>query len=308
MPPELVAHAEPVSAEVHVGAPEAKGRAPVPVGRILLYATAAAVLVFLLLPSVLVLVMSFGTEKYLEFPPRSLSLRWYEVYFRDPDWIGPTLFSLRIAGLTSIVSTAIGTLAALAIARGQVPGRTWINAAVAAPMVAPGIIVAIALYLVLAPMRLVGTTAGFVLAHAVLTVPYVVLSVSAALARFDPSLELAAMSLGASRATAVLRVTLPLVLPGVLTGAAFAFIVSFDEAVVSFFLSGVSTKTLPKKIFEDIDFDVSPTVAAVGTLLTVLSFLVMTGIELIRRRLARGTRPSGRVEAALPSPGAPEKR
>lgn len=285
---EAVERVEPVSATVGIGAP-----APLmalSLSRVALYGFGAAVLAFLVLPSLLVVVMSFGSEKYLEFPPRSLSWRWYAAYFQDPDWIGPTLFSLRIATLTALVSTAIGTMAALALVRGRLPGREWIQAAVVAPMVAPAIIVAIAVYLLFARWHLVGTTQGFVLVHTVLTVPYVVLTVSAALSRFDPSLELAALSLGASRLTAALRVTLPLVLPGVLTGLAFAFIVSFDEAVVSFFISGVTTKTLPKKIFEDIDFDVSPIVAAVGTLLTALSLLVMGGIELARARAAMRVR------------------
>ncbi len=258
--------------------------APPSVGRLLLYTFGAAVVAFLVLPSILVIVMSFGSEKYLEFPPRSLSFRWYEAYFQDPDWMGPTLFSLRIAAMTAILATSIGTMASLALVRGRLPGRQLLNTLIAAPMVAPGIIVAIALYLLFARWRLVGTTPALILAHTVLSVPYVVLTVSAALSRADPSLELAALSLGASRFAAVVRVTLPLVLPGVLAGAAFAFVTSFDEAVVSFFISGVTTKTLPKKIFEDIDFDVSPIVAAVGTLLTALSLAVIGAVELARYR------------------------
>lgn len=287
MRPEAVRDVTPAYATAGVGKRFLFGSPAL--GRLLLYGVGGAVLVFLLLPSLLVVVMSFGSEKYLEFPPSHWSLRWYTAYFRDPDWLDPTLFSFRIAALTTLVATTIGTMAALALVRGRAPAREWVQALVVAPMVAPGIIVAIAVYLLFARLHLVGRTEGFVLAHTVLAVPYVVLTVSAALYRFDPSLELAALSLGASRLTAVGRVTLPLVLPGVLTGAAFAFITSFDEAVVSFFISGVTNKTLPKKLFEDIDFDVSPIVAAVGTLLTALSLLVMGGIELRRlRTVARG--------------------
>ncbi len=293
--PDAVPVAAPPVGVATIAAPS--WAAGVPWGRLALWAVGGGVVAFLLLPTLLVTVMSFGSEKYLEFPPRSFSLAWYVAYFRDPDWIGPTLFSLRVAVLTALVATVVGSLASLALVRGRVPGRGLIQAAVTAPMVAPGIIVAIALYLVFAPWRLVGTTLGFVLAHAVLTVPYVVLTVSAALSHVEASLELAAMSLGASRARAVSCVTLPLALPGVLAGAAFAFIVSFDEAVVSFFLSGVTTKTLPKKLFEDIDFDISPTVAAVGTLLTVLSIAVMGAIELIRPRPS-GKRTQGEVAEA----------
>lgn len=254
-------------------------------GSIALSALAVAVLAFLILPSLMVVVMSFGSEKYLQLPPSAWSIRWYAAYFGDSQWTGPTLFSLRIALLTTVVATVIGTMAALALVRGRVPARQWVNAAIAAPLAAPTIVVAIAVYLVFAPIGLVGTTPGFVLAHSVLAVPYVILTVSAALYRLDPSLELAALSLGASRLAATRLVTIPLILPGVLTGAAFAFMASFDEAVVSFFISGVTTdKTLPKKLFEDIDFDVSPIVAAVSTLLMVVSLLVMGSAHLLSAR------------------------
>ncbi len=285
---DVTVGADRLSANVSVGAKPPI--AAVDMSRVALPVFGIAVIAFLLVPSVLVAVMSFGTEKYLEFPPRALSARWYEAYFRDTEWVSATLFSLRVAVVTAIASTGIGTMAALGLVRGRLPCRELVTAVVLAPMAAPAIIVAIAIYLFFAPMHLVGTTTGFVLAHTVLTAPYVVVTVSAALSRFDPSLELAALSLGASRRKAVMKVTVPLILPGILAGAAFAFITSFDEAVVSFFLSGVTTKTLPKKLFEDIDFDVSPIVAAVGTLLTGLSFVVMGGIELIRRRGAGGAR------------------
>lgn len=274
-------------------------RSRIDVSRVLLSAAGVLVLAFLLLPSVMVFGMSFGAEKYLQFPPGSWSLRWYVAYLTDPEWIRPTLFSLRIALLTTLLSTIVGTMGALALVRGSIPGREWVNAAIAAPIAAPTIVIAIAIYLLLAPLHLVGTAVGFVLAHSVLAVPYVVMTVSASLYRLDPSLELAALSLGASRVIAARLVILPLIMPGVLTGAAFAFTASFDEAVVSFFISGVTTdKTLPKKLFEDIDFDVSPIVAAVSTLLTLVSLLVMGSAQWIRPRAAR------RREHVLQSEGA----
>ena len=260
-----------------------------PLRRAALYVVSGAVIAFLLLPTLLIIPMSFGPEKYLEFPPRALTLKWYLEYFSDPDWIRPTLFSFRIGGLVALMATALGTMAALALVRGRVPGRDALQAVIVAPMIIPTIIKAIAVYSVFVRLKLVGTTAGFVLAHTVLAVPYVVLIVSAALYRFDPNLELAAMSLGASRFAAILRVTLPLVLPAVLTGAAFAFITSFDEATVSFFISGVRDKSLPRKLFEDIDFDVTPVVAAVASMLTALSFVVLATLELSRLRSAART-------------------
>lgn len=243
-------------------------------------------LAFLVLPSLLVVPMSLSNSEYLTLPPSGLSLRWYRAYFGDPDWIGPTLFSFRIAALTALISTVIGTMAALGLVRGRVPCRDLLSVAITAPMVAPAIIIAIALYSLFARLHLVGTTVGFLLAHTVVAVPYVVLTLSAALYRVDPSFELAALSLGASRLIILLRITLPLISPGVLTGAAFAFITSFDEATVSFFISDVTGKALSKKMFEGIEFEISPIVAAVSTLLTVLSLVVVGGIEVIRMRAA----------------------
>ncbi len=271
-----------------------------PWGRVALGVSCGIVLLFLVLPTMLVIPMSFGRDKYLHFPPRNLSLHWYGEYFGSRDWIDPTLFSLRIAALTTVVATIIGTMAALALVRGSLPGRNVLTAAFIAPVIAPAIVTALGIYSFFIRVHLTGTVVGFVLAHSVLAAPYVVLTVSAALSRFDTKLELAALSLGASRFTTAMRITLPLVLPGVLAGAAFAFITSFDEATVSFFISGVHQKTLPRKLFEDLDFNVTPTVAAVATLLTVLSLAVVGGFELLRLR------SSARVERAQVAAGREE--
>jgi mannopine transport system permease protein len=256
------------------------GVARLQLGRFALYGYVLLVIAFLLLPVVLIAPISFGSAEHLEFPPRGWSLRWYASYLGDQAWIGPTLFSLRIALLTMVVATVIGTTAALALARGSLPGRTLVNALITAPLIIPAIIYAIAILFLFAPLRLSGTTLGFVLAHTVLAAPYVVLIVSAALSRVDPALELAALSLGASRMTAFRRITLPLVAPGVLTGAAFAFLASFDDATVSFFISGVTDKSLPRKMFENVEFNVSPVLAVVSTLVTVATLALMGGVQM----------------------------
>jgi mannopine transport system permease protein len=231
-----------------------------------------------------VIPMSLGTSAYIEFPPRGLTLRWYLEYLRDPDWTAATFFSLRIALATTVCATAIGTLAAIALVRGNLPGRSAIQALTLSPMVVPHIVIAIAIYLFFAPMRLTGTFIGFLIAHTMLAVPFVVITVSAALQRFDTTLELAALNCGANRIQSFFFVVLPNILPGVAAGAVFAFLASFDEATVAFFISGVEGKTITRKLFEDIDFNLTPVIAAVSTLLTGLSLLLMGAIELSKRR------------------------
>jgi Xaa-Pro dipeptidase len=231
-------------------------------GGVLLYALVFTILVFLVLPTIIVVPMSLNGDQYLAFPPRSWSLKWYMAYFSDPEWIAATLFSLKVATLTTIAATLLGTCAALALVRSDIGGLGWLNALTLSPMIVPHIVIAVAMYLQFARLGLTGTVTGFVIAHTALAIPYVVLTVSAALYRLDPALEMAALNLGASRLQAFFRVTLPLIMPGVATGAAFAFIISLDEAVVSFFISGVSGKTLTRKLFEDIDYSLSPVIAA----------------------------------------------
>jgi mannopine transport system permease protein len=245
------------------------------------------VLFFLLLPTLIVVPMSFGTASYIEFPPQGLTLKWYLDYFSDPAWMAATWFSLRIALTTAVLATIVGTMASIALVRGQLPGRDLIQALTLAPLIAPHIIIAVALYLFFAPLGLSGNFHGFVIAHAMLAVPYVVITVTAALQRFDPALELAALNCGATRVQAFFHVVLPNILPGVAAGAVFAFIASFDEATVAFFLSGVEGKTITRKIFEDIDFNLTPVIAAVATILTLASLLLMGAVEVSRKRTRR---------------------
>lgn len=287
-----------VSKGSEIGQPEAyRGarRMTVPLGRWILYVFCAAVVVFLLLPTLLVVPMSISPQNYLEFPPSGVSLRWYEAYFADPQWIGPTIFSLWIAVWTALVSTVIGTAASLALVRGRVPSRELLRIMMVTPIIAPIIVVAVGMYSLFLRLGLSGTSLGFVLAHTVLATPYVILTVTATLQRFDWSLELAALNLGASRVSAFFRVTLPLILPGVAAGAVFAFVTSFDEAVVAFFISDINQTTLPKKLFENIDYNLSPIIAAISTVVTTLSLLLLGGIELVRIR-ASSSRTAARKE------------
>lgn len=248
------------------------------------------VLAFLVGPILLVIPISFGGSEYLEFPPKSYSLRWYAAYFSDHEWIAATLFSLKVASLTAVCATLVGTAAAFALVRSGLGRHDLVGALIAAPMITPAIITAVGLYLALSRVGLVGQTMGFVLAHTVLALPLVVVSVSASLHGIDPRLEAAAMSLGAPLPSVLARITLPLALPGIAIGAAFAFISSFDEATVSFFISTPGGKTLPKKMFEGIEWELSPVIAVVSTLLTLISFALVLLIAAVRG-LRRGASP-----------------
>ena len=259
-------------------------------GRILFAALLALILFVLILPTLIVVPISFGTASYIEFPPSGLTLRWYAEYFSDPDWIAATLFSLRIALATSVSATIIGTLTAIALVRGNLPGKAVIHGLALSPLIVPHIIIAIALYLVFAPLGLIGNFFGFLLAHTMLSVPYVVITVTAALQRFDVTLELAALNCGASRTRAFFSIVLPNIAPGVGAGGIFAFISSFDEATVAFFISGIEGKTITRKLFEDIDFNLTPVIAVVSTVLVAVSLLLMGGMQVLRS--ATTARPS----------------
>lgn len=278
---DLVLAERAVREKGHIASNTAALLAAVPIGLILF---------FLLLPTLIVIPMSVGTSPYIEFPPRGLTFKWYEAYFSDPDWMAATWFSLRIAVATTFTATVIGTLAAVALVRGRLPAKEYLQALTLAPLIVPHIVIAVSLYLFFAPLGLVGNFYGFVIAHSMLAVPYVVITVSAALQRFDPNLELAALNCGATRVQAFFHIVLPNILPGVAAGAVFAFLASFDEATVAFFISGIEGKTITRKMFEDIDFNLTPVIAAVSTVLTLVSLVLMSTIEIARRRSDHGRR------------------
>lgn len=251
----------------------------------LIFATVVgAILFFLILPTLIVLPMSLGTASYIQFPPRGLTLKWYVDYFNDPDWMAATWFSLKIALATTVTSTVIGTLGSIALVRGRLPGKAFIQALTLSPMVVPHIVIAIAIYLVFAPIGLTGNFTGFLIAHTMLSVPYVVITVSAVLQRFDVTLELAALNCGATRSQAFWHVVLPNIMPGVAAGAVFAFLASFDEATVAFFISGINGTTITRKMFEDIDFNISPMIAAVSTVLVIVTLALMGAAQLVQSR------------------------
>jgi len=254
------------------------------IGRVSFAALWGLVLVFLALPILIVAVLSFSSASYLTFPPPAFGLRWYAAYLGSEEWLASTWLSLTVAGCVVILATSLGTLAALGLSRLRGPMRAAVAALIVSPLIVPGIIAAIGIYYAYSRYRLVGTPIGLVLAHTCLAVPFVVTSVSASLAGFDRRLEQAALSLGATPWGTFRQVTLPLISPGVLVGALFAFITSFDEVIVALFLSGSGAITLPRRMWDDLRFAIDPTIAAVSTLTIALTAMLLGGAQLMRRR------------------------
>lgn len=255
------------------------------IGQLVFGGVVLLILVFLVLPTLVVVPISLSAAPYMQFPPTEFSLRWYAEYFTDKDWMAATLFSTRIALSTTFAATIVGTLTAIALVRGNLPGKAIVLGLALGPLLLPHIVIAIALYLFFAPLKLTGNFFGFLLAHTMLAVPYVVICVSASLQRFDTTLELAALSCGANRRQAFFTVVLPNILPGIFAGGIFAFVSSFDEATVAFFISGIDGKTITRKLFEDIDFNLTPVIAVVATLLVSISLLLLGVYQLVQSRM-----------------------
>ncbi|RWG80898.1 MAG: ABC transporter permease subunit [Mesorhizobium sp.] len=231
------------------------------------------VMTYLLLPGVVVIIMSFSAGTYLEMPPSAISLRWYRSFFQDPSWNGAAWTSIQIGAMVTILSTIVGTLAAYGLSRTSSQLRGSLTMVLLAPITFPSIVVAIAAYLGLVNLGLIGTRTGIVLSHSIGAICYVVVIVSATLATFDRRLEQAAKSMRAGPLQTFMRVTLPLIRPGIIGGAVFAFIHSFDEVVISSMVSGFSIRTLPLKMWENMRNEIDPTIAAVASLLMLLPIL-----------------------------------
>ncbi len=248
---------------------------------------AALALVYLALPIFVVIPLSFSSGEYLSFPPPGFSLQWYARFLADPTWTGAALLSLWVALTVMVLAVLLGTPAAVALVRGRIPGAQLINGFILTPVIVPGIIVAIGVYFFYARIGLVGSPLGLILAHTCLAVPFVVINVSATLHGFDERLEHAAMSLGATPWATFRQVTFPLIRPGIFAGAVFAFITSFDELLVALFVSGSTAVTLPRLMWDQMRFNIEPTIAAVSTLLIACTTLLLFSAEMLRRRSVR---------------------
>jgi putative spermidine/putrescine transport system permease protein len=252
-----------------------------------LAAVAALVLLYLVFPILVVIPLSFSAGTYLSFPPPGFSLRWYANFLGRSDWLSAASLSLWVGGAVMVLATALGAPAAIALVRTDFRGKNLLVGFIISPLIAPVIIVAIGLYFFYARLGLVGNPVALVVAHTCLAVPFVVINVSATLQSFDERLEHAAMNLGATPWRTFWQITFPIIRPGVLAGALFAFISSFDELVVALFVSGTSAVTLPRKMWESIRFEIDPTIAAVSTILIVLTGVLFLSAELLRQRSER---------------------
>jgi putative spermidine/putrescine transport system permease protein len=242
------------------------------------------ILLFLILPVLVIIPLSFNSGTFLVYPLQGFSLRWYEEFFTASEWLRALKNSLIIAPAATVLAMTFGTLASIGLTRGEFRGKALLMGILISPMVVPVVIVAVASYLFFAPLGLGNSYISLILVHAVLGVPFVIITVTATLQGFNQNLVRAAASLGAPPLTAFFRVTLPLIAPGVISGALFAFATSFDEVVVTLFLAGPEQATIPRQMFSGIRENLSPTIAAAATLLIGFSVVMLLTLEWLRGR------------------------
>jgi putative spermidine/putrescine transport system permease protein len=252
--------------------------------RLLLLALGTATVVFLVAPMLVIVPMSFSNSPILSWPPEGVSPRWFQKMFTDPQWSRGFANSAQVAVLTAVVAAVVGTLASLGIVRGRFPGRSIVNALVLSPLIVPVVIVGIGFFSFYARLRLAGSLPGLVLAHAALALPFVIVNVGTALRTMDRNLEMAASNLGADPVRVFWRITFPMILPGILAGALFAFITSWDEVVVSIFMTSARFRTLPVEMWEQVRQVVDPTVAAVATTLMAVTTTMLLLVFVVRRQ------------------------
>ncbi len=255
------------------------------------------VLLFLITPILVIIPLSFNAEPYFTYPMPGVSLRWYEDFLTKDIWLLSVKNSLIVAFWATLLATTLGTVAAVGLSSSKLPYKTLLMGILISPMIVPLVITAVGMYFFyskigLTPRQLAQYFDGLrllplIMAHTALGTPFVVITVTATLVGFDHSLTRAAASLGASGLRTFFKITVPLVLPGMISGALFAFITSFDEVVVALFLAGVPERTIPRQMFSGIREQISPTILAVATVLVVLSVFFLTALELLRRRNER---------------------
>lgn len=253
-------------------------------GWIALRVLCACILVFLLLPILVIIPLSFSNSTFLTYPIPGWSLRWYEELFTSPEWIRATKNSFIVAPMATVIATCLGTLAAVGLARIQFAGKGIVTSLLIAPMVVPIVVVGVSTYLFFARIGLSDSYTALILVHAALGAPFVVTTVMATLQGFNQNLVRASLGLGIGPVQTFFRITLPVIAPGVISGALFAFATSFDEVVVTLFLAGPTQVTLPRQMFTGIRENISPTIAAVATLLILFTATLMTTLEWLRGR------------------------
>ncbi|MFM9850613.1 MAG: ABC transporter permease [Hyphomicrobiaceae bacterium] len=250
----------------------------------MLVAVNLLILLYLVAPVIVVVATAFTTTAYPVFPPQGFTLQWFERFLGMPEFTEAIRRSALLAFSSTLVATALGTFSALSLARYRFRGREAISAFLLSPILFPTIVFGLALLVFYSRVGLSGSFAGLVIAHSVLTTPFVIRLVMASLTEFDPAVEEAARNLGAGWWRTFLQVTLPLIRPGVLAGAVFAFIISFDELVVTLFLAGPDMTTLPVRIYTYVEFSSDPTISAISTMLIMAWMLI--GVPVYARFLS----------------------
>ena len=245
------------------------------------------VLIGLILPIMAIIPISFTSDTMLTYPMPGVSLRWFKEFFNSVMWTLSMKNSFIIAGATTALATALGTLSAIGLTMANFPFKGIITGIMIMPMVVPIVITAVGIYFFFAWIGLASTHLGIILAHTALATPFVVITVTATLQGFNRNQIRAGASLGASPPRVFFKVTLPQILPGVISGALFAFVTSFDEVVVALFIAGSEQYTLPRQMFAGIREKYNPTIAAVAAMMIVVSVALLVSVELLRRRNER---------------------
>ncbi|MCA0377900.1 MAG: ABC transporter permease [Actinobacteria bacterium] len=248
---------------------------------------AVLIVIWLIVPTLVIIPMSFNEAPSFNFPPKGFSTRWYENFFTDPNWLKALGASLQVAVLTMVVATAIGVMAATGLSKVKFRGKGLAEGYFLLPLIVPGIVLAVGLYSLFLRFNLLGTLPGFVLAHTIVAMPLVITNVMASMQGLDPRLEQASASLGAGRLRTFFSITLPLIAPGVTAGALFAFVTSFDEVILSLFIQSPALQTLPVKIFNSVTQTNDPTVAAVAVITMLTSVVVMLIAQFATRKRKR---------------------
>ena len=251
--------------------------------RIWLYFLSGIIMFLLVVPILIVIPMSFSGSQYLEFPPKTWSLRWYQEYLETPRWVSATITSFQVASLTMLVATPLGTMAAYGLFVSGHPIGRLVFFILMTPMIVPVILIAIGTFYVFGKLGFVNTIGGIVLAHSVLAIPLVMIIITAALRTYDLNQERVARSLGSTQIRAFFEITLPQIKFSVVTAALLAFLTSFDEVIISIFISGGGNSTLTKQMFSALRDYIDPTIAAISTLMIIISTTLMLGVQALSR-------------------------
>ncbi len=251
--------------------------------RIAVNATGVAILIFLVLPSLIIIPISFGDANQIVFPPKGFSLILFRRFFSEPGWVDAAWVSFRVAVWATGIAICLGVPAAYALARGRFPGKRVLGLFLLSPIMIPHVVIALALFVYFFQINLSHGELRLVCAHGVATLPFVIVTSHAGIRNIDPALEQAATIMGAGKLIVLRRVTIPLLIPSIISGALFAFLISFDEIVISWFIAKAGYTTLPVKMFSSIQWETSPVLASISTMLTGLSVMIAVIVALLLR-------------------------